>query len=141
MPASTRKHAAKAEDKTEGRKIKYIGIADRAVLDEGEDFGGRLAKPLKKKIVWDWGNRHIVDAGKAGLSDEALELLLADDTRFIDVSNDKIVPLGLHEKTWKAMREAPSEDTEEDDSADHETGDDDQATNTSGGAVEVPPTP
>jgi len=96
-------------DKPAGRKIKYIGIADRAVLAVGENFGGRLATPLTQEVVWDWGNRHIVDASKVGLSDDALTLLLQDDKRFLDVTDHEVIPLGLHEKVWKAAKEVVAE--------------------------------
>lgn len=78
-------------------KIKYLGSAQRRVLEKGEDFGGQLAKPLSSQVVWDNDNHYLVDSSEAGLSKEAVELLLVDDS-FRDVEGLKTIPLSVAEQ-------------------------------------------
>ena len=87
------------------RLVKYIGTADIARLPVGENFSGRLAEPLKKEVQFDWGNDHVVDCHKAGMSAEAIELLLEDKARFVDVTGKKVRPVGANERLWRGVRE------------------------------------
>lgn len=92
-------------------KIKYMGTADVVRLEKGENFSGRLAEPLAKEVEWDGANGHIVDSEEAGLSAEAVELLLEDTDRFKDVSDLKRIPASLNEQTFRGMKastEAPN---------------------------------
>lgn len=88
-----------------GRKIKYMGSSDIHFIDAGENWSGELAEPLSKRVQWDWDNNHVVDAEEAGLSDEALELLLEDSENFRDVTDLKRVPRGQADKLWRGQRD------------------------------------
>jgi hypothetical protein len=126
----------KEKAKTSGRKIKYVGSSHVRRLDKGEDFGGRLAKPLEKKVEWNFANNHIVDAGEAGLSDAAVELLLEqqadmfdsgqydeDDPEqptdentiqtlpeFVDVSNEDVIQPSLAQQIYLGVRPMKAKD-------------------------------
>lgn len=80
-------------------KIKYMGLADVRLLERGEDWSGRLADPLTSDLVFDRSNNWIVDTGEAGLSDEAVALLL-EDSEFKDVSSLKRIPANQHQRTF-----------------------------------------
>lgn len=87
--------------------VKYMGSSDIFALNPGEDFGGRLATPLSKQVVWDWHNNHVVDTGEVGLSDDAVGLLLKDE-EFINVTGLETVPLGKAQILWRQMRDEPA---------------------------------
>lgn len=85
-------------------KIKYLGTADIAVLERGEDFGGRLGEPLTKRVEFNYNtNRHVVDSDEVGLSDEAVALLVEDTDRFKDVTDVSRVPTSLHEQMFRGL--------------------------------------
>lgn len=93
-------------------KIKYMGSADRRILAKGENFGGRLADPLEKEVVWDTNSAHLVDSDEAGLSTEAVELLL-EDSNFKDVTDNKKIPASLNEQIFKGYgRSVPEGETD-----------------------------
>lgn len=82
-----------------GKKIKYLGSSTVRRLEKGEDWGGRLAAPLETAVVFGDANRQLIDTDEAGLSDEAVELLL-EDPDFKDVTDAKRIPSSLHEKMF-----------------------------------------
>lgn len=84
-------------------KIKYLGSADRVVLEKGENFAGRLADPLAKEVVWDVSDNHLVDSDEAGLSADAVALLVEDKERFKDVTDMKRIPTSLNEQIFKGL--------------------------------------
>lgn len=116
-----------------GIKLKYMGTSDYRVLEKGEDFGGQLAEPLKKRVVWSPQNNHLVDSEDAGLSPEACDLLLAmeglvygegntlsedeqdQDTgkvikEFKDVTDLKVIPPSLHQSTFLGLKGIKNKD-------------------------------
>lgn len=95
-------------------KIKYLGTADVCVLEKGENFGGRLAEPLPKRVEWNVDSAHLIDSDEAGLSADALTLLLEDRDRFKDVSDMSRIPTSLNEQIFRAMPKGETvEQTEE----------------------------
>lgn len=96
-------------------KIKYLGSADRVLVEKGENFSGRLADPLTKTVEWNAGNNFLIDSDEAGLSAEALSLLLEDKVRFKDVSDLKKIPTSLNEQIFRGLGK---NDKAEDDAAD-----------------------
>jgi hypothetical protein len=84
-------------------KIKYLGSADYAVLERGENFGGRLAEPLTKRVEFAATSGHLVDSEEAGLSPEAVALLLEDKERFKDVSDLSVIPTSLNEQIFRGL--------------------------------------
>lgn len=120
-------------------KIKYMGTSDYRVLEKGHDFGGQLADPLTKEVVWSPENNHLVDSDEAGLSAEAVELLLAVEgtvygegstlaegeqstartiAEFKDVTDMKTIPSSLNQITYRGhkARVARDEVIDEEDS-------------------------
>lgn len=90
-------------------KIKYMGPSDVRTLAKGEDFGGQLATPLDRDIVWDWDNKHVIDTDDFGLSEGVAELIL-EQPDFKDVTDLDRIPVNEAQKLWKQMRgteEAP----------------------------------
>lgn len=121
-------------------KLKYMGTSDYRVLEKGENFGGQLAEPLTKRVVWSPQNNHLVDTDEAGLSAEAVELLLAleglvygegntlsadeqdQDTgkvikEFKDVTDLKVIPPSLHQATFLGLKGIKNKDVTGDDDA------------------------
>lgn len=86
-------------------KVKYMGASDFVKLDEGENWGGRLAEPLEKEVLFSKDSGHLVDTEEAGLSEEAVELLLEDETRFKDVTGLKRIPANAYEKMFGGVVE------------------------------------
>lgn len=80
-----------------GKTIKYLGAADRRRISKGENFNGQLAEELSKDVEWNHDNHFMVDSDEAGLSGEALELLLTDED-FRDVTDLKTYPLSRAEQ-------------------------------------------
>lgn len=88
-------------------RIKYMGTADVRYIQAGNDFGGRLATPTPKDVVWDQHNNFIVDTDELGLSSEAVELLLTD-SEFLSVEGMEKIPLSEGDKMFRGMRDAPA---------------------------------
>jgi hypothetical protein len=88
-----------------GRKIKYMGTADNAVLEPGENFGGRLATPLTHRAEWTLANGHLVDTDEARLTDAAIALLLKDG-RFVEVTDMEVIPSSLGQQMWQGHASA-----------------------------------
>lgn len=109
-------------------KLKYMGTADRRVLEKGEDFGGRLGTPLTKEVVWSTENNWVVDSAEAGLSAAAVELLTEKDSGFRDVSGMDRVPVNEHQKMFLGMKgtEEVAEGDESEIKADDPEGDDEK---------------
>lgn len=82
--------------------VKYMGLSHVHRLDAGDDFGGRLKKPLANDVVFDESNRWVIDTDAAGLSKSAVEVLLTDPD-FLDVSDLELIPVNEHQKVFKAM--------------------------------------
>lgn len=91
-------------------KIKYLGTADRVVIKKGEKFAGRLADATTKDLVWDADNNHLIDSDEAGLSAEAVELLLEDTARFKDVTDLKRIPSSLNEQIFRGHKASVAAD-------------------------------
>lgn len=96
-------------------KIKYLGTADVAVLEKGENFAGRLRDPLAQRVEWNVENGHVVDTDEVGLSDTAVELLLEDKDRFKDVTDLKRIPSSLNEQIFRGHSATKVADGEDDD--------------------------
>lgn len=92
-------------------RVKYMGSADVRLLPKGENWGGRLAEPLKQEVRFDWDNAHVVDTDKAGLSPEAVTLLL-EDPNFKDVTDLKRIPAGLAQQLWRGVTDSTPNDAE-----------------------------
>jgi hypothetical protein len=119
-------------------KIKYMGTSDNRVLEKGEDFGGQLAEPISQRVAWTVANNHLVDSEEAGLSDEAVELLLGlegtvygeadlvepDEStaksikEFKDVTDLKVIPPSLHQQTYLGLKGQKNKDAVEASEAD-----------------------
>lgn len=93
-------------------KIKYLGSADVARLEKGENFSGRLATPLSKDVEFTAANNHLIDTDEAGLSAEAVELILEDKDRFRDVTNLKKIPTSLNEQIFRGLGKNKDNDDE-----------------------------
>lgn len=105
-------------------KIKYMGTSDYRVLEKGENFGGQLAEPLSKRVVFSPENNHLIDSDEAGLSAEAIQLLLdldgtiygeaglveedEDTTKtikeFKDVTDHRMIPSSLNQTTYRGHK-------------------------------------
>lgn len=106
-------------------KIKYMGTSDYRVFDKGENFGGQLAEPLTKQVVWSPENNHLVDSEEVGLSDEAVTLILDMEgtvfgegallqpgeqstartiSEFKDVSDMKMIPSSLNQQIYRGHK-------------------------------------
>jgi hypothetical protein len=85
--------------------VKYMGSSDARHIGAGENFGGRLAAPLQKDVVWDWANNHVVDSQQVALSDEAVALLL-EEGEFSNVTGLERVPLNRAQQLWRGMSDA-----------------------------------
>lgn len=86
--------------------IKYMGSADRRILEVGEDFDGRLSTPLEREVEWNWANHHVVDTSEVGLSDAAVSLLATEllpdgNPQFVDVTDYEVRPTNLAEQIWQ----------------------------------------
>lgn len=95
-------------------KIKYLGTADRVLVEKGENFSGRLADPLTKTVEWNVDSNHLIDSDEAGLSKEAVELLLEDKERFRDVTDLKKIPTSLNEQIFQGLGKNDKVDDEAD---------------------------
>jgi hypothetical protein len=109
--------------------LKYMGTSDFRVFKKGEDFGGQLAEPLAKDVVFSPKNNHLIDTDEAGLSAEAVDLMLAHEGQvygeaglnaeddgsdptstaktikeFKDVTNLKVIPPSLHQSTFLGLK-------------------------------------
>lgn len=124
-------------------KVKYMGVADVRSIPKGTDFDGRLADPTTKDLVFDKSNRWIVDSEEAGLSEEALALLLEEDG-FKDVSGLKVIPSNEHQTTFLGHKKtdttateavAAAEADDDDDQNPSGAGDGTPATTTVGGST------
>jgi hypothetical protein len=93
-------------------KVKYLGTADRVIIRKGEKFAGRLSEGTTQDLVWDGSNNHLLDTDEAGLSEEALALLLEDDARFKDVTDMKRIPSSLNEQIFKGHKATVAADGE-----------------------------
>lgn len=78
-------------------KVKYLGIAERRVIAEGDTFGGRLADPVPSTVVWDVDSAHVADVD---WPDAAVELLL-EQPDFEDVTDAESYRLSLAEVLWR----------------------------------------
>jgi hypothetical protein len=85
-------------------KVKYLGTADRVIIRKGEKFAGRLSEGTTQDLVWDGSNNHLLDTDEAGLSEEALALLLEDDARFKDVTDMKRIPSSSTSRSSRVTR-------------------------------------
>lgn len=88
------------------RKVKYMGSADTRTLSTGENWGGRLAKPLENTVTFDKSNGRIIDVEDAGISEAAVQLLL-EDGDFVDVTEADVIPAGLNERLFQGVPETP----------------------------------
>lgn len=130
MPQNDKNDKEKAKASS-GRLIKYMGASDRRIIAKGENFGGQLAEPVAADVVWDWDNNHVVDVAEAGLSADAIDLLLDIDLadpvitnpktgkpvdvggvsypqgskEFRDVTDLSRHPVNLASSIWKGVRE------------------------------------
>lgn len=80
-------------------KIKYLGSSDRRIIPKGTDFDGRLATKTTQDVEFNKSNHFVVDSDDAGLSKEAVELLL-EDKEFRDVTDAARVPSSLNERLF-----------------------------------------
>lgn len=90
-------------------KIKYLGSADVREIEKGETFAGRLAEATTKTLRFDRSNNFVIDTEEAGLSEDAVALLLTDD-QFKDVTDAKRIPLSLNEKIFHGLSDADEDD-------------------------------
>lgn len=114
-----------------GRQVKYMGSADVRRLEKGEDFGGRLAEGIFSDIEWTRDNRFIIDTDEAGLSEEAVTLLLKEPD-FRDITDLKRRPLSENERLFGGFNDADGSEAEY---AESLKGDDDEGVKTSPGAT------
>lgn len=92
-----------------GKKIQYRGTSDVVRILAGEDWGGRLADPISQKVEWNRKNNHLVSTDDVGLSDAAVELLLEDTDRFLDVTDREVIPINGWQKMWGGMADAATQ--------------------------------
>lgn len=133
--------------------IKYMGSANEKHVKKGEDFGGQLADPLGSDLDWDEDNKWVIDTSEAGLSDEAVELLLEVKTtdpsgkeisEFADVTDAKRVPTNLFQQLYRGLpktqepvaagTEEPKSAADRKKAAEAEADDDDDTEDTAAGS-------
>lgn len=87
-----------------GKQIKYLGTAHIRLLEKGESWNKRLKDGLSKDVSWSIDNHFLVDTEEAGLSDDAVELLL-EDPEFKDVTDLQRIPVSAAENLWHGIRD------------------------------------
>lgn len=101
------------------RLIKYMGKSDVRTIKKGNNFGGQLRDATEADLVFNRENNWIVDVEELGLSDEAVDLLLAEQEKgsaaFKDVSDLKKIPLNAHQKTFLPSARAQANDVASED--------------------------
>lgn len=100
--------------RSEPTKVKFMGSADIKTIPAGYDFGGQLAEPTSRKVVFDKSNNWVVDVKDSGLSTEAVDLLLASGD-FEDVSKKKIIPPNAHQRIFLGAQVVESGDEGDED--------------------------
>lgn len=98
VPAPPEKSKVTAPAGSGGRKIKYMGIADVAKLEKGDNFGGTLPDGLERDLTFCAQNFWVEDA--SGLSEESVRLILGDSERFQEVTGLKLMPYNLNQTTF-----------------------------------------
>lgn len=83
-------------------KLKAMGSAHEHVLEEGDDFGGRISEPIPNRVVFDRSNNWVVDTAGAGLTDAAAKVLV-ESGDFIDVTDMETVPYNEHQNIFLAL--------------------------------------
>jgi hypothetical protein len=90
-----------------------MGMSHIHQLDKGYTFGGQLSEGIPKAVEFNRENGWVVDTEDAGLSDEAVALILADSD-FKDVTDAKRVPTNLHQQTFLGMPKSEASDDSDD---------------------------
>lgn len=90
------------------KKLKYMGMSHVHLLEQGDDFGGRLSEGIPQTVRFDRSNNWVVNTDEVGLTDAAVEVLLTDRS-FKDVTDMKRIPLNRHQTTFLGMRDGDSE--------------------------------
>lgn len=99
-----KKYLDKERSDMANRTIKYMGSSDNRVIEKGEDFGGQLATPLSKTLIWNWENKHIIKTEDfEGVPDEVWDLVLEDTDDFKDVTDLSRIPTNAAQQIWRAM--------------------------------------
>src|SRR5688572_4002801 len=93
-------------------KIKYMGASHRHLLKKGDDFGGRLAEGISSEVVFDRSNNWVVDTDDAGLSEDAVKVLV-ESGDFKDVSDRATIPPNEHQKIFLGMKSGEKVEDEE----------------------------
>ena len=89
-----------------GRLVKYMGIADVARLEKGEDCGGQLANGLTVDLEWNKDNKWVVEIPE-GVPDVFIDTLLDHEgERFKEVTDLERIPLNTHQTTFMAMKQS-----------------------------------
>lgn len=83
-------------------KVKYMGSSHEHSLESGDDFGGRLSEGLSSTVVFNRDNNWIVDTDEAGLSSEAVEVMI-ESGDFKDVTDLKRIPSNENQKIFLGM--------------------------------------
>lgn len=91
--------------------LKYMGVADQAILKKGEDFGGRVSEGLASDVKFSRENNWTVDTAEAGITDDQVAALLdADPDRFRDVTDLKRIPSNLNQRTFLGHKKTVESD-------------------------------
>lgn len=88
-------------------KIQYVGTSDVVTLEAGEDWGGRLSKPLAQDVVFSHENNHTVDSEELKMTKDTVALILEDTGRFRDVSDLDVVPPSPSQRMWYGVGVEP----------------------------------
>lgn len=89
-----------------GRLVKYMGYADIARLEKGEDLGGQMANPLTVDLEFNAKNKWVVEMPEKVPNIFIDTLLEHDGDRFKEVTGEERIPLNLHQTTFMAMKQS-----------------------------------
>lgn len=105
-------------------RIKFMGSSHEHRLVKGDDFSGRLSEGLSRDVVFNSANSWTVDTEDAGLSEDAVAILVeSGDVK--DVTSLKRIPTNTHQQIFLALpsTEAASSEDEAPAAAADKTGD------------------
>lgn len=90
-------------------KIKYMGASHVHTLEKGDNFGGLLSEGLSSDVVFNRENSWVVDSDEAGLSEDAVAILVKSGD-FKDVTGKSRIPTNLHQQIFLAMPKSEGSD-------------------------------
>lgn len=84
-------------------KVKYYGPYDRRVIPAGSNWGGNLAEPIKRELVFDEDNYFVIDTDDCDLTKEQVRFLLSEP-HFEDVTALKVYEPNRHQMVDQGLQ-------------------------------------